>query len=87
MRIRSLAGVDRPWGQGNKDRVGGLVETVNRQEESGAGLWSRSAIFRIIAWIVVIQGALILSLFVSAFLSGYGSVIDMINSLRLSIGV
>lgn len=57
------------------------------QNDPALGLWSRSVLFRIIVWIVVVQGMLISSTFLAAYLSGYPSVMDMINSFQVSIWV
>jgi hypothetical protein len=53
--------------------------------DSGLGLWSRSRLFRCIAWIVTILVVIFLALLASAYLSGFDSIPEMANWLRTSL--
>jgi hypothetical protein len=55
-----------------------------RQQDPGIGIWSRSRAFRVIVWIVVILVVVVLALVVSAYLSGFSSVFEMVNWMRAS---
>ncbi|MDR1184635.1 MAG: hypothetical protein LBK67_07545 [Coriobacteriales bacterium] len=55
-----------------------------KQQDPGIGIWSRSRALRITVWIVVILIVVILALVVSAYLSGFDSVFEMINWMRES---
>jgi anti-sigma-K factor RskA len=51
---------------------------------ANVGLWSRSRAFRVVAWIVVVLAVVALALVVSAYLSGFSSVFEMIEWIRQS---
>jgi hypothetical protein len=84
------------WVEGNNSRgqkgrdlwIGANgMEASKKSEDSSIGLWSRSRTLRVVAWIVMIQGAIILSVFAATYLSGFSSVVEMISSLRIGLGV
>jgi hypothetical protein len=54
------------------------------RRDPGVGIWSRSRLLRVAVWIVVICAVVILALVVSAYLSGFASVFEMIDWIRHS---
>jgi magnesium-transporting ATPase (P-type) len=57
------------------------------QQDPSVGIWSRSSLFRAVVWIVVICAIFILALVVSAYLSGFTSVSEMVNWMRQNINL
>jgi hypothetical protein len=53
--------------------------------DPGVGIWSRSRALRLVVWIVTIIIVIFLSLVVSAYLSGFDSLFEMITWLRESL--
>jgi hypothetical protein len=60
------------------------AKEAERQEPS-VGVWSRSHTLRVSVWIGTLILALFLALVVSAYLSGFNSVLEMIDWLRESL--
>jgi hypothetical protein len=59
-------------------------ESGTQHKDPGVGIWSRWRALRIVAWVFALTAACVAALFASAYLSGFSSVIDMINWLRTS---
>ena len=53
----------------------------------GVGAWSRSFALRATVWIITILIVMVLALMAAAYLSGFGSVVDMLSWLKMSISI
>ena len=67
-----------------KSEPGGQTK---QRDTSGLGLWSRSRALRITVWIIMVPAVLTLALYCSARLSGFASVLEMIDWLRVSFNI
>jgi hypothetical protein len=62
-------------------------ESGKQRHDPGIGIWSRSRVLRIVVWLLVILAVIVVSLVVSAYLAGFGSVFEMIDWIRESAGL
>ena len=61
------------------------LKPTNDREIRGStnlGAWSRSYKLRLVVWVVVILGIVVLALVTSAYLSGFDSIFDMFSWYR-----
>jgi hypothetical protein len=60
-------------------------EKAAQQQEAAVGIWSRSRALRVVVWLVVLALTLLLALVISAYLSGFDSLFEMMDWLRASV--
>jgi len=56
-----------------------------KHTDPGVGVWSRSFGFRAIVWLITMLAVVVLALVVSAYLSGFNSMFEMISWIRTSV--
>jgi hypothetical protein len=54
----------------------------NQSEEQKTGTWSKSRMVRVIIWIIVLLAVIPLAFIISAYLSGFDSVFEMLAWIR-----